>query len=419
MRLTPPRDPVTLTFDGDAVPASRGEPVAAALVAAGKITLARSSKFHRPRGPACFRGACDGCLARVDDRPNVMTCLVPAEDGMVIQSQNTLGSRKVDLLRVTDWFFPDGMNHHELFAGVPGVQQVMQIFARRVAGLGRLPKEVTSPRRASRRNADVVVVGAGPSGMAIATALAKRGREVEVIDDALVVGGGTTALVGDEAGAWSAIHEAFARSGARLRIGATAGGFYGDDLLVVGGEGAEVLSARAFVLAPGAHDGVLAFDGNDLPGVMSARAAGWLLARGVIAGERVVIVVAEGGGPFGEAFARAAAAMKAPCEVTLVHGVPMRARGASRVKEAIVATASGEVTHDADVLLVDAPRAPAYELCAQAGAELSHEPRGFVVRTIGGKIHDHIWALGEVVGTPFDVARISAEAEEVAVDISK
>jgi len=178
--LSPPRNPVTLTLDGERVVAERGEPVAAALIAAGKLTLARSPKFHRPRGPACMRGACDGCLARVGGVPNVMTCLVPAEEGLVITSQNTLGSREIDLLRVTDWFFPDGMNHHELFAGVPGVQSAMQLFARRVAGLGRLPDEVKLPSHARRRNVDVLVVGCGPAGMAAAVALARKGRKVEV-----------------------------------------------------------------------------------------------------------------------------------------------------------------------------------------------------------------------------------------------
>ena len=419
MRTRELRDPVTITFDGDAIPAERGEPVAAALLASGKLVLARSSKFHRPRGPACFRGACDGCLARVNEQPNVMTCLVPAENGIVVASQNALGSREVDLLRVTDWFFPEGMNHHELFAGVPGVQRVMQVFARRVAGLGRLPKVATKPRTARRREADVVVVGAGPAGMAAATALAGRGRAVEVIDDALEGGGGARALLGEDAHAWTAIADAFAKSGASLRSATVAAGFYGDDLLVAGPgeEGAEIVTARAFVLAPGAHDGVLAFEGNDLPGVMSARAAGWLLARGVLVGKRVVVVVAEGGGPFGDAYARGVAKAGAPCEVTVLRGTPTGAHSGSRsarVKEATIDIDGKAVTRSCDALLVDAPRAPAYEVCAQAGAELAHEARGFVVRTKSGKIRDAIWALGEVTGTPLEPSRILEEALALA-----
>ena len=130
----PLREPVSVSLDGERIVAERGEPVAIALMAAGRLAIARSPKFHRPRGPWCLRGACDGCLARVNDVPDVMTCRIPAEEGLRIETQNVAGSRDTDLLRVTDWFFPEGMDHHELLAGVPGAGRVMQALARQVAG---------------------------------------------------------------------------------------------------------------------------------------------------------------------------------------------------------------------------------------------------------------------------------------------
>ena len=412
-------DPVTIVFDGQRIAAARGEPVAVALVRAGKLALARSPKFHRPRGPSCLRAACDGCLARVDDCPNVMTCMVEAREGMTVTSQNTLGSREVDLLRMTDWFFPEGLNHHELFAGVPGVQSLMQTFARRVAGLGRLPVAQVAPRTARRREVDAVVVGSGPAGMAVASRLAARGRSVEVLDDALEPGGNVRALLAEDAREWAPIVDDFraavARGTLRMRTATTAGAFYGEDLLVVGDDGAEVITARDFVLATGGHDGVLPFEGNDVPGVMSARAAGLMLARGVTVGERVLVVVSEGGGPFGEAYARAA---KDACEVTLVQGEPVRVSGSSRVRAVVVRDASGERKIKADALLVDAPRAPAYELCAHVGAHLRHEPRGFFVQATKGKIARNVWAAGEVVGTPFEPKAIASAAEELATQLA-
>src|SRR3984957_5845687 len=155
-----------MQFDGQDVVAERGEPAAVALVAAGHRALARSPRCRRRRGPSCLRAACDGCLARVDGEPNVMTCRVPAAEGMRIETQNVVGSKDTDLLRVADWFFPEGMNHHELLAGVPGLQRVMQGFARRVAGLGRLPEQILLPRDAGRLEVDCLVVGSGPAGMA-------------------------------------------------------------------------------------------------------------------------------------------------------------------------------------------------------------------------------------------------------------
>jgi sarcosine oxidase subunit alpha len=404
---------VTITFDGTEVEAVRGEPVCAAIVRSGTLAIARSAKFHRPRGPSCMRGACDGCLARVDEQPNIMTCLVPAEEGLTVTSQNTLGSREVDFLRVTDWFFPEGMNHHELFAGVPGVQQVMQAFARRVAGLGKLPKEAVPVRPAPRREVEAVVVGSGPAGMAAAALLAKQGKKVEVLDDALAAGGSMRAL-----GGWTILENPFTREvnrgSIRLRTSTTLGGIYEDELLVAGDDGAEVLKAKTLVLAPGCHDGVLAFEGNDVPGVMSARAGGLLLSHGAVPADRVLVVIPEGGGPFGEAFARAAQAEPARCEVTVVRGDPLEVSGSSQVKKVRVATAEGEKTFKAGALLVDAPRSPAYELCAQAGAKLRHEPRGYVAE--GPRIRPGVYAVGEVIGTPLDPQAILESIEGLFVD---
>lgn len=392
------QNPVTILFDGEKIRAEKGEPVAAALVAAGRIQIARSPKYHRPRGPACFRGACDGCLARVDGEPNVMTCLCAAHEGCTVESQNVLGARKLDLLRMTDWFFPEGFNHHELFAGVPAVEKVMQVFARRVAGLGKVPEKPVAPRKAERRDIDVLVVGAGPAGMMAALALEAKGRRVEVIDDAIEPGGSALAL--DE---FAPVSKAFRDRMQSTR--AVAAGIYGDDVLVVSEEGASIVHARTVVLAPGAHDGTLAFEGNDLPGIMSARAGAMLARRGIEVGKHAVAVVAGGDGKWARSLEG----------VEVIEGTPIAAKGSSRVKGITVKTPFEERTLDCDALFIDAPRAPAYELCAQAGAKLRHEPRGFVVESM--KIRDGFFALGEVLGTTLDRDALDASVESLLAAI--
>jgi sarcosine oxidase subunit alpha len=408
-------DPVTIQLEGQPLAAERGEPVAVALIAAGHLALARSPKFHRPRGPSCLRGACDGCLARVDDEPNVMTCRMPAAEGMRIEAQNVVGSKDTDLLRVADWFFPEGMNHHELFAGVPGLQRVLQGFARRVAGLGRLPGHVRPPQMAKRREVDALVVGAGPAGMAAALALAARGRHVEVVDDDLTWGGGARILLLAGDGAWARPVEAFggaiAASRLEVKLRTTAAGIYGDDVLLAGDEGGaiEVVQASTLVLAPGAHDAALAFEGNDVPGVLSARAGCGLMARGVTPGARVVVASTDRGGPFGRAYAAADPA------AVVVRGTPRRVSGSARVRGVTMSTAAGEQRLKCDALLIDAPGAPAYELCEQAGAELSHERRGFVVRTgPGGRVREGVFAIGEVTGAPLDPEALARAAQALA-----
>jgi len=130
-------------------------------------------------------------------------------------------------------------------------------------------------------------------------------------------------------------------------------------------------------------------------------------------------VVAPGGGPFGESFARAAVHHTQSLRVELVHGEPLEIKGTSRAKGVRVRLSSGEQkTLKADVVLIDAPRSPAYELCEQAGAKVHFDPlRGFIVQTNAGAIHDGIYAAGEVTGLPFDAAALTANAATVATTI--
>ncbi|HEX3769576.1 MAG TPA: FAD-dependent oxidoreductase, partial [Polyangiaceae bacterium] len=336
-----------------------------------------------------------------------------------------------------DWFFPEGMNHHELLAGVPGLQRVFQGLARRVAGVGRLPDAapdgagVAPPRPAIRREADVLVIGSGPGGMAAALELAARGRRVEVVDDDLRWGGAAGILEAVAPGPWRPLMDAFARAGVSagasaspgagagasavtLSLRTTAAGVFGDDvLLVFEGETprVEVVRARTLVLAPGAHDGAVAFEGNDVPGVMSARAGCRLLAHRVLPGARVVVARVHGGGPFGRAFAAARP------DATVVEGVPLRAAGSARIKAVTFGDERDERRIPCDALLVDAPVAPAYELGAQAGASLTHETRGFVVRQgAGGRVRDGVFVIGEAAGTPLEPGAIAAAARALAAE---
>ena len=88
------------------------------------------------------------------------------------------------------------------------------------------------------------------------------------------------------------------------------------------------MTARALVLdARRVHDGALAFEGNDLPGVMSARAGAWLAKRGVAPGARVVAMAhPDADGKATAAFVHAAAK---GVVVEVIRGEPRRAAGSS------------------------------------------------------------------------------------------
>lgn len=82
---------VTLIVDGEALQAFEGEPIATALIAAGRLAFRRTTKYKEPRGMFCALGRCTDCMMIVDGQPNVRTCITPARDGMVIETQHGLG----------------------------------------------------------------------------------------------------------------------------------------------------------------------------------------------------------------------------------------------------------------------------------------------------------------------------------------
>jgi predicted molibdopterin-dependent oxidoreductase YjgC len=82
---------VTIEVDGHPIQAYEGEPIAAALMAAGYKVLRHTIKRQEPRGVFCAIGRCTDCAMTVDGRPNVRTCVTPVEEGMEIETQRGLG----------------------------------------------------------------------------------------------------------------------------------------------------------------------------------------------------------------------------------------------------------------------------------------------------------------------------------------
>lgn len=368
--MLPPRSPlalrvaaasagpsVTLEHDGAAVHAFEHEPIAMALLAADRVILSRSPKLHRARGPSCLRGHCEGCLVRVDDEPNVMACRARARGGAVIRSQNAFPTAALDVFAVADWFFPRGMDHHHLFVGAGrALNESMQYVARKMSGLGALPEGPRSFEPARTLRADVLVVGAGASGVAASNALCDKGFDVVLVDLGPGPGGARRddPLDGDAATP--------SASGVRALHDTAAVACFDDATLLEDPRGALRVEARATVFATGTHDVIGAFEGSDLPGVFSARALCRALCHGVLVGERVALV--------GDGFwiTRAEAALRTIRGVEVERG-PLEgfgATGARRVERA--SWPSRRLRCDA--VAVAGTEAASYELAGQAGVAL-------------------------------------------------
>src|SRR5207253_10074775 len=110
--------------------------------------------------------------------------------GMRLERQNAYPSAKFDVFAATDWMFPRGLDHHEMFAGVPVAEQIMAKVARQLAGLGLLP-ESEAPARppAEVLEVPVAIVGAGPAGLAAARELTGRKVGFALIEREPFLGG--------------------------------------------------------------------------------------------------------------------------------------------------------------------------------------------------------------------------------------
>lgn len=78
---------VKFTHDGQTLEGYEGEPIAAALKAAGVMVHHYTAKKHMPRGIFCAIGRCTDCICVVDGEPNVRTCMTPLKEGMTVNTQ--------------------------------------------------------------------------------------------------------------------------------------------------------------------------------------------------------------------------------------------------------------------------------------------------------------------------------------------
>ncbi|MBS0539929.1 MAG: (2Fe-2S)-binding protein [Proteobacteria bacterium] len=83
---------LTLTVDGKPIRARIGDTVAAAMLAAGIDHCRTTPVGGAPRAPYCLMGVCFECLVTVDGVGSRQGCLVPAAEGMKVETQ--LGKRE-------------------------------------------------------------------------------------------------------------------------------------------------------------------------------------------------------------------------------------------------------------------------------------------------------------------------------------
>ncbi|PWI13634.1 ferredoxin [Streptomyces sp. Act143] len=362
--------PLTFTFDGTAYQGYQGDTLASALLANGVIQTGTSIKLGRPRG----------IFSAGVEEPNA-----------VIQIEEPFPEPMLPATTV------------ELYDG---------LVATALPGQGRLATTPDPARYdAVHAHCDLLIVGAGPAGLAAAAAAASSGARVILADDQPEPGG---SLLGTgEHLDW--VRETADRLAAapevRVLPRTTVFGYYDDNhLLAVErrtnhlGSAAPAttarervwrIRARRVVLATGAHERSLAFPDNDRPGVMLASSARTHINRhGALPGRRAVVLTTND-----SAYAAALDAKAAGIEITAVVDTrpepgewAARARAAGievlpghavigtegnpRITSVTVAPygeSAGQRQFAVDLLLVSGGWNPVAHLFSQSGGRLRHD----------------------------------------------
>ncbi|MBA8825914.1 sarcosine oxidase subunit alpha [Saccharopolyspora lacisalsi] len=258
------------TFDGTELHGHPGDTLASALLAEGRTEVTTSVHRGRPRGiVAADRTEPNALVQLHGDCPEPMlpATRVELRDGLVAESLSGIG-----------WVGdrPDTAVHDKKYV-----------------------------------HADVVIVGAGPSGLAAALSAGRSGARVFLVDEQAELGGrlldGHERIDGAAATDWiaRAVRELAEIPEVRVLTRATAVGCYDHDYLLVAEHRTDHLDtvgphqsqqrlwhvrARRVVLATGAHERPVVFEDNDRPGIMLAAAVRSYLNRHAVLPGRDAVV---------------------------------------------------------------------------------------------------------------------------------
>ncbi|MGE0725049.1 MAG: sarcosine oxidase subunit alpha family protein, partial [Alphaproteobacteria bacterium] len=449
--------PVSFRFDGRALTGFAGDTLASALIANGIGIVARSFKYHRPRGIHTAGPEEPNALVQLGrgarTEPNRRATEIELHDGLEARGVNAWPSVSRDLGAAVGRLGPllAAGFYYKTFMGPRGWwRRVYEPAIRRMAGMGRAPG-LPDPDRYDHMHihADVLVVGSGPAGLAAARAAAAGGARVILAADGPELGGRSrdpSAVVDDRPIVeWVRAVADDLAAGDEVSIlrRTTVFGLYDHgfamaverrlDHLPPGSAPGQArqrlwhIRARRIVLATGAHERPLLFEGNDRPGVMLAGSVRTYLQRYGVAPGTGVVVATTGDSAYRDALALSDAGLRVHAVIDqrpdAASGSPaaamLEARGVEIVAgAAVVAAVGGRAVRavdvrpiagggarriDANLLAVSGGWSPVVHLHAQARGRLVFDEAQLCFRPAGEASASSVVSVGAANGT-FDLA---------------
>ena len=189
------KNKISFTFDGKTYSAYDGDTVASALLRNNIRLVGRSFKYHRPRGIYTCGIEEPNALVQIiseHNEPNTRATIKRVYDGMEIISQNRWPSLRHDFGAINNILSPifSAGFYYKTFMGPKGFwKNLYEPLIRRSAGLGKPPKNFRSKSTHQYHNTDVVIIGAGLSGLAAAKKFINTKYKVLLIEQDCYLGG--------------------------------------------------------------------------------------------------------------------------------------------------------------------------------------------------------------------------------------
>ncbi|GAC1044678.1 sarcosine oxidase subunit alpha family protein [Rhizobium sp. No.120] len=309
---------IAFSFDGRSLTGHPGDTLASALLANGIQLVGRSFKYHRPRGILTAGAAEPNALVTTGTggrtEANTRATMIELHDGLIARSQNRWPSLAFDVGAVNGLLSPflsAGFYYKTFMWPAAFWEKVYEPLIRKAAGLGKASYEA-DPDSYEKcwAHCDLLVIGAGPAGLAAALTAGRAGARVILADEGFALGG--SLLLERNSPRKDMLDELDSLPNVQCLPRTTVIGWYDDNVFgavervqkhVARPDPRQPVErlwriiAKQAILATGAEERPLVFGGNDVPGVMISGAMRSYLNRQAVApGKRTVVFTTNSSG---------------------------------------------------------------------------------------------------------------------------
>jgi len=315
---------ISFKFNGTTYHGFKGDTLASALLVNGVHLVARSFKYHRPRGIMTAGSEEPNAIVQLHNNssrtePNVRATEVEIYEGLEASSQNCWPNVNFDIGAINNLLsplLPAGF-YYKTFMWPASFWEKYEYFIRKSAGLGKSPTKPDPDIYEHRYiHCDVLVIGAGISGIMAAKTAAKNGLKTLLVDEKPNLGGSEIyqnseyfKIDNQTSGSWleKEINKIKKIENLEIKTRTSVAAFHGYNFLLARENLTDHLPieqrknktrhkllkirAKKVINATGSIERPLIFNNNDRPGILlSSAIKKYTDLFGVACGERIVLL---------------------------------------------------------------------------------------------------------------------------------